>query len=72
MTNKQYVEAITRGYFLYWDMLGKLRGIENRKENCLRWLSGDIDFNYYAETSDTDGIIQRMKNGEIPGSRCGI
>ncbi|MCL1807485.1 MAG: GNAT family N-acetyltransferase [Oscillospiraceae bacterium] len=66
MTNKQYADAITRGHFLYWDMLGNLRGNENRKEDGLRWMTGDIFYTYYAQTSDAEGIVRRMKDGEIP------
>ncbi len=66
MTDKQYAEAIIKGHLLYWNMLGALRGIENHKEDGLRWLTGDVDYNYYCESADIDGIIQRMKNGKIP------
>ena len=66
MTDKQYVDIITRGYFLYWDMLGNLRGLENHKENGLRWLTGDINHTYFTDNCDAEGIIRRMKAGDIP------
>ncbi|MDR0442069.1 MAG: GNAT family N-acetyltransferase [Treponema sp.] len=66
MTNKQYAELINRGHFLYWDMLGKLRGIENHHENGLRWLTGDVTYTYSVETSDINHVMQRIKNKEIP------
>jgi ribosomal protein S18 acetylase RimI-like enzyme len=47
-------------------MLGSLRGIENHNENGLKWLTGDIYWNYSTETNDTEGVIQRMKEGSIP------
>jgi len=31
MTDQQYINAIHEGHYLYWDMLGKLRGITNHK-----------------------------------------
>jgi GNAT superfamily N-acetyltransferase len=66
MTNKQYADIINRGHLLYWNMLGKLRGIENHHEKGLRWLTGDVTYNYFVETSDTDDVVQRMKKKEIP------
>lgn len=66
MTNKQYTETITCGHFLYWDMLGNLRGLKNNKETNLMWLSGDINYNYFINTSNVNDIILRMKGGEIP------
>jgi hypothetical protein len=66
MNNKQYTDIIKRGHFLYWNMLGKLRGIENHHEKGLRWLTGDVTYNYSVETSDVNDVIQRMKNKEIP------
>lgn len=66
MTSEQYVNLITSGHFLYWNMLGKLRGIENHNEDGLHWLSGDINFNYYTETADADLVVKRMQNDEIP------
>ena len=41
MTDKQYIYAIHNGHFLYWDMLGRLRGMEPRNDAGLRWLTGD-------------------------------
>ena len=68
MSNKQYTGIIKSGHFLYWNMLGKLRGIENHREKGLRWLTGDVAYNYFVETSDVDDVIQRMKNKEIPSN----
>jgi GNAT superfamily N-acetyltransferase len=68
MTDIKYIDAIMHGHFLYWDTLGNLRGIENHKEDGLRWLSGDVYWNYFTDTSDADIIIQRMKNKEIPNN----
>ena len=66
MTKQQYIDLIHKSYFLYWDMLGSLRGIENHNENGLKWLTGDIVWNYSTETSDVEAIVQRMKDGSIP------
>jgi GNAT superfamily N-acetyltransferase len=66
MDSTIYVDAITRGHFLYWDMLSNLRGIENHKEDHLRWLTGGVYYNYFTDTNDVDGISRRMKNEEIP------
>jgi GNAT superfamily N-acetyltransferase len=66
MTNKQYIDAINRGHILYWDMLGELRGMSNHKEDDLKWLSGDIYYNYFNNKADFENVIQRMKNDEIP------
>ena len=68
MTDIQYIDTINRGHFLYWDMLGELRGMNNHKEDNLRWLTGDISHNYYCEADDAQNIIGRIKNGEIPKS----
>jgi len=66
MTDKQYIDCIHRGHFLYWDMLGKLHGNENHKEKGLQWLTGGINYNYFTDSFDIDGIIRRIKNKEIP------
>jgi GNAT superfamily N-acetyltransferase len=66
MTDIQYIDAIMHGHFLFWDTLGNLHGIENHKEDGLQWLSGNVYYNYFTDTSDADNIIQRMKNKEIP------
>ena len=66
MTNKQYFDAITHGHFLYWDMLGDLRGIKNHKEDKLRWTTGDIIHTYFTSSVEMDDVINRMKDGEIP------
>ena len=68
MTDKQYAATINRGHFLYWDMLGKLRGIEDHNENGLRWLTGDVTYNYSVETTDVNDVIQRMKEKKIPSN----
>jgi len=66
MNDKQYVEAINNGHFLYWNMLGRLNGMENHEEKDLRWLSGGIFYNYYAANTDVKDVVQRMRSGEIP------
>ena len=66
MTDKQYIDAIHNGHFLYWDMLGGLQGAANHKEDNLRWLTGDIYYNYYCDTTDVEKVVSRMKNNEIP------
>lgn len=66
MTKKQYVEIIHSGHGLYWDMLGKLRGNERHSEDGLRWLTGDINYNYFAEPTSVEHIVKRMENKEIP------
>jgi ribosomal protein S18 acetylase RimI-like enzyme len=66
MTDKQYIGAIHNGHFLYWDMLGGLQGAANHKEDNLRWLTGDIYYNYYCDTIDVENVVARMKNNEIP------
>lgn len=66
MTKQQYREAIHDGYFLYWDMLGSLRGIESHNEDGLKWLSGDIEWNYATETADAESVVRRMREGSIP------
>lgn len=66
MTDKQYIDAIHNGHFLYWDMLGGLQGAKNHKEKNLRWLTGDIYYNYYCGAFDVENVIKRIKNGEIP------
>ncbi len=68
MTNKQYAEIIMKGHFLYWDMLGGLRGMENHKENHLRWLTGDIEYTYFTGNADLYDTVKQMKNGEIPAN----
>ncbi|MDR2569003.1 MAG: GNAT family N-acetyltransferase [Oscillospiraceae bacterium] len=68
MTDKQYINAIHNGHFLYWDMLGKLKGMNDHKENDLRWLTGEINYNYCCETTDTKTVVERMKNDEIPNN----
>ena len=66
MKDKQCIDAIHSGHFLYWDMLGRLRGAVNHKEDGLRWLSGDIDYNYYCDTADAGSVVACMENNEIP------
>jgi len=66
MKNENYVNLVNRSHLMYWDMLGKLRGIENHCSDGLRWLTGDVAYNYFTDTSDTDGVISRMRNNEIP------
>jgi len=66
MTNKQYANMIRQGHFIYWDMLGRLRGLENHKESDLQWLTGNINYNYFTGTSDAMAVIERMRNNEIP------
>lgn len=66
MTSEQYFDAIKCGHFLYWDMLGNLRGMKNHKEDNLRWLTGDIDFTYFTEAAQIDDVVKRMKEGVLP------
>ncbi|MCL2498756.1 MAG: GNAT family N-acetyltransferase [Defluviitaleaceae bacterium] len=66
MTDQQYINAIHEGHYLYWDMLGGLRGITNHKETHLRWLTGDVCFNYFCDTTDVESTIRRIENDEIP------
>ena len=66
MQNKQYFDSILRGHFLYWDMLGNLRGMKNHREDKLRWTSGDITHTYFTGSVEIDDVIRRMKDGEIP------
>ncbi|MCL2050821.1 MAG: GNAT family N-acetyltransferase [Lachnospiraceae bacterium] len=66
MNEKQYIDAIHSGYFQYWNTLGKLKGIENHKEDGLNWLSGNINYNYYTDTLGVDDVIRRMRSNEIP------
>ena len=68
MTKIQYFDEIKRGHFLYWDMLGNLHGVVNHKEEKLRWLTGDINFSYFADGVEMDDTIKRMSSGEIPKS----
>jgi GNAT superfamily N-acetyltransferase len=71
MTDKQYSDAIIRGHFMYWDMLGTLRGIEAHKGN-LCWLSGDIKYNYSVKLDGPDyskeagEIVKQMRDRQIP------
>jgi ribosomal protein S18 acetylase RimI-like enzyme len=60
------IDIITRGHFLYWDMLGNLDGNRSHNEGNLRWLTGHVNFNYFANSVQFDEIIKRMKNGDIP------
>lgn len=66
MTDKEYISLIEQGHLLYWDILGRLRGMENHREDTLRWLTGDVVFNYLTETSDVDMVLRRIKSGDIP------
>ena len=66
MTDEQYIDAIGRGHFLYWDMLGNLRGMTNHREGNLRWLSGEIYYNYYCDADTVESVVQRMISNEIP------
>ncbi|MDR0896262.1 MAG: hypothetical protein LBN04_00240 [Oscillospiraceae bacterium] len=66
MTDKQYFDAILRGHFRYWEMLGNLRGNQNHQEDNLRWLTGDINHTYFTGKIEKEPLIQRMKDGEIP------
>lgn len=68
MTSRQYIEAITKGHFLYWDMLGNLKGIENHKEDELCWLTGDVEHTYFTGNVDVERIAKRIKNAEIPAN----
>jgi GNAT superfamily N-acetyltransferase len=71
MTDKQYSDAIIRGHFMYWDMLGTLRGIEAHKGN-LCWLSGDIKYNYSVKFDGPDyskeakEIVKQIRDQQIP------
>jgi len=71
MTNKQYNDAIMRGHFMYWDMLGTLRGNEAHK-GSLCWLSGDITYNYAVKLDGPDyenevkEIVKKIENKQIP------
>ena len=68
MNDRQYIEAIHAGHLIYWDMLGKLQGMENHNEGGLRWLSGGIFYNYYTTNTDVMDVVRRMKSGEIPNN----
>ena len=66
MTDEQCIDIIKQGHLQYWNMLGNLRGNDNHMEYGLKWLSGDIFYNYYADSSDVDSVLQRINSGEIP------
>jgi len=66
MENNQYTDTFKRMNFLYFEMLGNLRGNEHHIEDNLRWLSGNINFIYFVGNIDITELVQRMKNGEIP------
>ena len=53
---------------LYFEMLGSLRGNENHKEDQLRWLTGNITYNYYVGDAAVGEIVSRMRAGEIPAN----
>lgn len=68
MSDNSYNEMIMRGHFLYWDMLGQLSGIENHQEEKLRWLTGDINYTYFTDTSEINELVARINKGEIPNN----
>ncbi|MDR0325056.1 MAG: GNAT family N-acetyltransferase [Oscillospiraceae bacterium] len=68
MTDKQYSDMILQGHFLYWDMLSTLHGVESHNESNLRWLTGNINYNYYIGDVQVDDVAGRIKNGDIPNN----
>jgi len=66
MNYSQYADTFKRMNFLYFEMLGNLRGNEHHIDVNLRWLSGNINFIYFVGNIDIIELVQRMKNGEIP------
>jgi len=52
--------------FLYFEMLGNLRGNEHHIEDNLRWLSGNINFIYFVGDMEITELVKRMQNGDIP------
>ena len=65
MNYSKYADTFKRMNFLYFEMLGNLRGNEHHTEVNLRWLSGNINFIYFVGNIDIIELVQRMKNGEI-------
>ena len=61
-----YTDTFKRMNFLYFEMLGNLRGNKNNIEDNLRWLSGNINFIYFVGDIEIVELVKRMKNGEIP------
>ncbi|MDR0294222.1 MAG: GNAT family N-acetyltransferase [Oscillospiraceae bacterium] len=72
MTNERFTGYVIRGHRLYWNMLGNMRGIQNRTGD-VNWLSGDVSCAYDVRFSGPDyekeaaELAGRMKAGEIPG-----
>jgi ribosomal protein S18 acetylase RimI-like enzyme len=66
MNYNQYTDTFKRMNFLYFEMLGNLRGNKHHIEDNLRWISGNINFIYFVGNIDIAELVQRMKNDEIP------
>ena len=66
MNCNQYTDTFKRMNFLYFEMLGNLRGNKHHIEDNLRWLSGNINFIYFVGDIEIAELVKRMKDGEIP------